>query len=246
MKATGMYFALAAVAAVCSSAALADVKAVEKVTIDSPQLNAAMESLPPQQREKMRAMGVGTNMQITLYASGNRQRTDVGAMSIYLDMNNQKMIQVNRTSKTMTSMPYSPEIVKQQMTGTTTHITPTGKTMVILSHVARLSKMTSVNTAQGVTTVGEIWSAPDVPALKSNPFAAQMGGMSMAEIAKIKGFPMKFKLTTTGGYTGKMTISGVVTSLSTTPLPSRTFAIPTGYRVGGPVFPMGGGMGAVR
>lgn len=246
MKAIGTRFALVAVAAVCSAAAQADVKAVEKVTIDSPQLNAAMESLPPQQREKMRAMGIGTNMQVTLFVSGNRQRTDVGAMSIYLDMNNQKMVQVNRANKTITSMPYSPELVKQQTVGTTTHVTPTGKTMMILGHVARLSKMTSENAAQGIKTVGEIWAATDIPAPKSNPFAAQMGGVNMAEIAKIKGFPMKFKLTTTGGYTGKMTVSGVVTALSTKPLPSKTFAIPTGYRPGGPAFPMGSGMGGVR
>ena len=246
MKAIGTCFALAVVAAVCSAAAHADVKAVEKVTIDSPQLNALLESASPAQREKFRQLGLAREMVVTIYTKGNKQRTDLGSTSVITNLDAHTTVTINRGNKTISTSPIDPEILKQQMTGTTTRITPTSKTMVILGHVAHLAKMTSVNAAQGVKTYGEIWSAPDIPGPKSNPFATQMGGVNMTEIAKIKGFPLKVKLTTTGGYTGKTTISAVATALSTNPLPSKTFAIPTGYRPGGPAFPMGGGMGAVR
>jgi hypothetical protein len=218
---------------------------VERIHIDSPQLNSMMQSMSPDQKKRMAAMGFSPDMVTTIYVSGNRQRTDAGPMSIFSDMNAHKVVMINHMTKTQTSMPLNTSAVQQQVAGMTANVVDTGKTSVILGHVAHLYKVSMDSAAQGTKTTGEIWAAPDIPGPKSNPFGAQMGGLNAAEMAKIKGFPLKFTLKVTGGPAGATTITGNVKSVSLAPLNASTFTVPAGYQQGAPMFP-GGGMGAGR
>jgi hypothetical protein len=244
MKATyfGVVLAFAGITAVIAPAH-ADVKAVESIHIDSPQLNSMMQSMSPEQKKRMAAMGFTTDMVTTIYLSGNRQRTDFGPMSVFSDEGAHKVVMINRTTKTQTSMPTNSQAMKQRLAGSSATVKDTGKTTVILGHVAHLYKISMSNPAQGATTTGEIWAAPDIQSPRSSSVGSPMGGLNMAEMAKIKGFPLKFVMKTSGGYAGATTITGAIKSLSTTPLPGSTFTVPPGYHQGSPMFP-GGGMGA--
>lgn len=244
MKATylGVILAFTGIAAVIAPVR-ADVKAVESIHIDSPQLNSMMQSMSPEQKKRMAAMGVTNDMVTTIYLSGNRQRTDFGPMSILSDESAHKIVMINRMSKTQTAMPSNSQMMKQQqLAGSSATVADTGKKTMILGHLAHLYKFTMNSPAQGAKMTGEIWAAPDIPSPRSSSFGSPLSGMNMAEMAKIKGFPLKFVMKTSGGYGGATTITGTVKSLSTAPLSASAFAVPPGYHQGAPMMP-GGGMG---
>jgi len=221
-------------AACCAPTAHADVKAVGIIKINSPQINAALQSLSPEQRKKMAAMGLSDKLSFTLYISGNHIRTDIGPTSIYTDLAAHKQVIVNRTNKTMSSSPLD----TASSGDASAHIIPTGKTAKILGHTAHQYKFDAASAATGTKTSGEIWAASDIPGPQANPFGAQLGALYSAEISKIKGLPLKTTIKSTGGYAGETTITGTVTSVSKNPLPARVFTVPSGYHQGS-VMPMG-------
>ena len=238
MKSRQIAAVVSLTAAVCGApAARADVKAVGTITIDSPQLNAALQSATPEQRKKLAAIGLANRLPFTLYILGSHMRTDIGPISVYADTARKTQLIVNRATKTMSSSSIDPGS-DSQSAGTAVKITSTGKTARILGHIARQYKISGSSAATGVSTTGEIWAAPDIPGPKVNPFGSQLGNLYAPELFKIKGLPLRSTIKTSGGYAGTTTIKGTVTAVSQAPLPARVFSAPSNYHEGS-VMPMG-------
>lgn len=241
LSATGAV--LGAVAAL-AGAAHADVKVVQSMTIDNPQLKAAMQSMSPEQRAQMAKMGIGGTIQSILYVSGRKSRTDIGAVnSTIINEASGKMTMINRTSHTYSTRPFGGTAGKTAG-GATASIKPTGKTKVILGHLCRDYRVNVSSASMPGGISGDIWAAPDLqrlplPALSGSPLAA-LG----SQWSKIAGLPLQVTLTAAGSSMGTTVVRTIATSIKTTPLPASVFAIPAGYQAG-PAYgnPMMGGMG---
>lgn len=234
---------IGAVAAL-AGAARADVKVVQAVTIDNPQFKAAMQSMSPEQRAQMSKMGIGGTITSTLYVSGRKSRTDVGAFnSTIVDQAAGKVTQINRTSHTYSTQSLGS--IANRARGATASVRPTGKTKTILGHLCRDYRLSvSGASATGGSVSGDVWAAPDLPrpalpTLSGGPEAALESQWS-----KITGMPLQMTLTLAGSSMGVTVVRTVATAIRTTPLPASVFAIPAGYRPG-PAYgnPMMGGMG---
>jgi hypothetical protein len=243
MKVFRLFFALAAAALAVS--AKADITVVQKLTIENPQLQAAMQSMSPEQKAQMAKMGVGGTMQTTTYISGHKSRTDIGAFnSTIVDQSNGKVIVLNRQSHTYSTRSLS-TVEKKAAKGATASVKATGKTKVILGHLCR-DYHVSVDTPSlpGGSISGDIWAAPDLP---QPALAAVSGGVTAAlesEWHKIDGMPLKMSLLIAGSEMGDTTVKTNAVSISTTPVAASVFSIPAGYQPGPTYSPgMGGAMG---
>jgi hypothetical protein len=219
----------------------ADVKVVEAMTIDSPQLKAAMKNMQPEQRAQMAKMGIGGTILSTIYVSGSKSRSDVGATnSTIVDSGSSKVTTLNRVAQTYSTEPF--DSAAAQAAGSKASVKPTGKTKVILGHLCRDYHVTiSTGGPSGGNVSGDIWSAADLP----HPNLSGGGGMAalMGQWNKMAGMPLLMTLTLAGGPAGTTTVHMVAKSVSTTSLPASTFAIPAGYKPGPAYNPMMGGMG---
>jgi hypothetical protein len=236
--------AVLGVIATCAGTAHADVKVVESMTVDNPQIKAAMKNMQPEQRAQMAKMGIGGTIVSTIYVSGGKSRSDVGAFgSTIVDPGSGKITLLNSTSRTYSTQPFSGLATKG--TGGASNAKPTGKTKLILGHLCRDYKVSgTLGAAPGGTFSGDIWAAADLPRPNLPPGAGGPLGALMRSGSKIAGMPLQMTLTMAGGPAGATTVHMAAKSVSKAPLPASTFAIPAGYRPG-PAYgnPMMGGMG---
>ncbi len=243
MKISHTLSVVGAVAAL-AGAAHADVKVTQAVTVDNPQLKAAMQSMSPEQRAQMSKMGLGGTITSTLYVSGRRSRTDIGPFnSTIVDQAAGKMTMINRTSHTYSTQPLGGVAARAKSAAAS--VKATGKTKVILGHLCRDYHL-SVTTPSmpGGSISGDVWAAADLPRL---PVSALSGGPTAAltsQWSKIAGMPLQMTLTVTGSPAGNTVVRTVATQVRTTPIPASVFAVPAGYQPG-PAYgnPMMGGMG---
>lgn len=223
---------LAALAAIAVPAARADLKVVQTLHIDSPQLKAYMDSMTPQQRASMSRSGnpllSGAPQVTTLYLRGGKSRADVGGVTYISDAATNQTTMINRRSHTYSTMQTpSPGAGAGQITAT---VKDTGQTKVIQGHPCRHYLMSATLPSQPGTVIqGDIWTAldlprPVLPASSQGPLAVMQGLMR-----KVSGFPLKTTLAVTGSPLGSTTVTTSVVSVSKAALPASDFAVPAGY-----------------
>ena len=222
---------LAALAAIAVPAARADLKVVQTLRIDSPQLKAYMDSMTPEQRAKMGRSGnpllSGAPQVTTFYVRGGKSRADVGPMTYVSDSATSQTTVINRRSHTYSTMQTPSGASTGQVAAT---VKDTGQKKVIQGHPSRRYLMSATLASQPGTVIqGDIWAAqdlpqPSLPASGQGPFA-----VFQSLLKKVKGFPLKTTLAVTGSPLGSTTITTSVVSVSKAPLPASAFAVPAGY-----------------
>ncbi len=232
MTKTAIAFSTLAVglAALTASAARADLKVVQTLRIDSPQIKAYLESMTPEQRAKMGHSGnpmfSGAPQVTTLYVHGSKSRADIGQMTYVSDAATNQTTVIDRRSHTFTTVQ-TPATPAGQITAT---VKDTGQKKVIQGHPSRRYAMTATLASQPGTVIqGDIWAAqdlprPTLPASGQGPMAVMQGLMR-----KIKGFPLKTTMAVTGSPLGNTTVTSSVVSVSQAPVPASAFAVPAGY-----------------
>ena len=222
---------LAALAAIAVPAARADLKVVQTLRIDSPQLKAYMDSMTPEQRAKMGRSGnpllSGAPQVTTFYVRGGKSRADVGPMTYVSDSATSQTTVINRRSHTYSTMQTPSGAGTGQVAAT---VKDTGQKKVIQGHPSRRYLMSATLASQPGTVIqGDIWAAqdlpqPSLPASGQGPFA-----VFQSLLKKVKGFPLKTILAVTGSPLGSTTVTTSVVSVSKAPLPASAFAVPAGY-----------------
>lgn len=225
--------ALASVA-LTASAARADLTVVQTTSISSPQLQAYMQTMTPQQRAQMAASGnplfSGKPIRSVIYVHGSKTRADAGPMTYIVDVAARRTVVINRRSHTYTIQPYRPGGAAGQAQAT---VRDTGQVKRIAGHPARRYLLTSTLASQPGTVIqGDVWAAqdlaqPSILGTGSGPF-----GAIQSQFRKVKGFPLKTSLAVTGSPLGSTTVQTGVISVSKAALPASVFAIPAGYRKG--------------
>ncbi len=235
---------VAAILALLTGAARADVKITQATTIDNPQLAAAMQSMSPEQKAQMAKMGMGGTILSTTYISGGKSRTDVGdANSVIVNKGSGQVTTLNRIAHTYSTQSYAAVYGRKQQ-GVTASVTPTGKTKTILGHSCRDYRLTMTSPAlQGGQISGDLWAATDLPRPPIPTMAGGAGAALSGQWSKISGMPLVMTLVVSGSPAGKTTVTSRATAISTTPIPASAFAVPAGYKPG-PAYasPMMGGM----
>ncbi len=212
-------------------ASRADLKVVQRVTIDSPQMKAMMESLSPQQRQRMNEMGMGMMSgrptQATLYARGPKARADLGLLSFVYDAGAGQIVTINRSAHT-----YSGQKIDRtrEAAGTQTTVKSVAGSKSVLGHACRhyTFRATSPNLPGG-EIVGDLWAAPDLPSLPAPVAQAGPVGALRGVYSKIKGLPLLTNVKVIGAPTGDMTVKTVATAVSQGMLSASLFAVPAGY-----------------
>ncbi len=226
----------AALAALSVATAHADLKVVQTTQVDSPQLDAYMQTMTPQQRAQMAHSGSllgGGPQQSTIFVHGTQTRADIGGMTYLVNSATHQTVVLNRRRHTYITRPYQAPGAggASQIQAT---VKATGQTKMVAGHPARRYTMTATVPSQPGTIIrGDIWAALDVPqpaqiATGSGPFAA-----IQSQFRKVKGYPLKTSLAVTGSPMGDTTINSSVVSVSKAPLPASVFAIPAGYTKSG-------------
>ena len=213
-----------------SAAAHADLKVVQTTRIDSPQLKAMEETMTPQQKAQMAHSGnplyQGGPQITSFYTQGTRTRVDLGPTTYLVDSAARKTQIINRRTRTYTVQPYRTGGGGQS----TVTVKDTKQTKVIAGHLCRHYFTTAtLASSPGTLVQGDIWAATDIAqpealSAGSGPFAALQ-----SQFRKIKGFPLKSSLVVSGSPLGNLTVQTSVVSVSKTPLPASTFAVPAGY-----------------
>ena len=223
--------ALAALTVIAAPAARADLKVVETLRIDSPQLKAYMDSMTPQQRAQMSRSGnpllSGAPQVTTFYVHGSKSRADVGPLTYVSDAATNQTTTINRRSHTYSTMQTPTTGGTGQTTST---IKDTGQTKVIQGHPSRHYLMSAtLASSPGTVIQGDTWAAQDLPQ-PSLPTSGQ-GPFAVLQnlLKKVKGFPLKTTLAVTGSPLGSTTATISVVSVSKATLPASDFAIPAGY-----------------
>lgn len=221
---------LTALAALAVPAARADLKVVQTLRIDSPQLKAYLDSMTSEQRAKMSRSGnpmfSGAPQVTTLYLHGGKSRADIGPMTYLSDAATSQTTVIDRRKHTYTTMQ-TPATPAGQITA---QVKDMGQTKVIQGHSAHRYAMTATLASQPGTVIrGDIWAAqdlprPSLPASGQGPMAVMQGLMR-----KVKGFPLKTTMAITGSPLGSTTVTSSVVSVSQAALPASAFAVPAGY-----------------
>jgi hypothetical protein len=215
--------------------ARADMKVVESVTFDNPQIKKMMANLPASQRSmaanSRMSMMDGRPIPLTIWSSGKKFRSDMMQRSVIIDGAANKMTMLDSAGRFYQTMPYMPPTGKYAP-GANAGIRDTGQTKMILGHKARhYAVEVSPQSKYGATVKGDIWAAADLP----QPAMAGPAGGPIAllgdKIKAVKGMPLTVSLVMSGSPAGgDITIKSVVQSISMSKLPASTFAIPAGYK----------------
>ena len=221
---------LAALAALAVPAAHADLKVVQTLRIDSPQLKAYLDSMTPQQRARMSRSGnpmfSGAPQVTTVYVRGSKSRADIGPLTYVSDAATHQTTVINRRSHTYTTVQ-TPATAAGQISA---QVKDMGQTKVIQGHPSRRYAVSATLASQPGTIIqGDIWAAQDLsqftlPASSQGPMAVMQG-----LLRKVKGFPLKTTMAVTGSPLGNTTFTTSVVSVSKAPLPASAFAVPAGY-----------------
>jgi hypothetical protein len=189
--------------------------------------------MPPQAKQMMNSLGFGPNgITMVMYGSGKKTRVDFGnLMSAIADRATTHVIMINRMMHTYNTMPSSSAAGAPRAT-----YKPTGRTKIILGHLCREYTGTS-NTPNGGTSKVDAWTTTDLPSM---PFASSLGSGDIP--SGLTGVPLAMTAVSTGPM-GPMTVHVHATSISSAPLPTSVFAVPSGYTqsAGGGMFPGMGG-----
>ncbi|MGO8672521.1 MAG: DUF4412 domain-containing protein [Capsulimonadaceae bacterium] len=240
-----------AVGAVAVSPAAADVTLTSHMTLDSPQMRAAMAKIPEQYRSQVSQF---TDQAYTIAVSGKKSRMDTPMMSTITDRDNDKIIELYASTKTYYVSKFDPATASQMLShpaGHSSHgmptdfvVTDTGKTSTLIGHPVHEYLVTGKlkNDDGTITTMTmDIWAAQDIGGADSAGFAALLPGSGKTQIT---GVPLSTTTTFAGGHEDGMSMKLVVTAINTDPIPASTFQIPDGFtQTTTPGMPGMGGMG---
>ena len=218
-------------AALTASAARADLKVVQTLRIDSPQIKAYLDTMTPEQRAKMGRSGnpmfSGAPQVTTLYVRGGKSRADIGPMTYVSDAATHQTTVIDRRRHTYSLMATPTGAAAGQISAT---VKDTGQTKVIQGHPSRRYAMRATLASQPGTVIqGDIWAAQDLPrpalpASGQGPLAVMQG-----LLRQVKGMPLKTTLAVTGSPLGNTTFTSSVVSVSRASLPASVFTVPAGY-----------------
>ena len=207
-----------------SNAARADVKLVQRVTIDNAQLKSMMAAMSPDQKAQMAQLGFTSTLTTTMYLHGAQARTDFGQSTVIVDGTHHTMTQINRLARTYSVQPYhvSPKAASIRAT-----VHDTGQSKLVLGRPTHHYTLQVTNPSTGTKGIsGDLWVAAGLP---TPPFSALPGGALQAGLSQIKGLPLLSHVVLNGGQGGKTTVNSVAQSVSVAPLPASAFAVPPGY-----------------
>lgn len=226
----------------------ADVKVVQAMTVDNPQIKAAMQNMSPDQRAMMAKAGMGGAVALTVYVSGKKSRIDFGAFtSAIVNEGAGRVTVLNRTARTFSTQSLKSAARKSADRGNAS-IEATGKSKTILGHLCREYRVSSgASAGPGSAMSGEMWVAGDLPRPSILAMPAGEAATLESQWNKVRGMPLQMTFTITGAQIGKTVVHSTAKSISKTPIPASTFAIPAGYKAGPAYFsPMMGGGGVGR
>jgi hypothetical protein len=208
---------------------ISDITTVTHTTMDIPSMHTGNSQKDAQMQSIMDKFSYSTT-----YMSGHKMRVESAMFTIISDMDAGKMWMLNPTKQTYTVTTYTPEQMKTMMKtmlkspsaggdGMTYKVNDTGRTTMILGHVARHYIVTMHMTVMGspMDMVDDILAAQDI----TLPYYTEMSG----GLTEIKGMPLVTSIKATGGPTGSMNMKMTVTSISTDPIPASKFQVPDGY-----------------
>ena len=215
---------------IMAAAAHADLKVTQRTTIQNPQLSAMIQSMSPAERAQMAQTGgffSGGPVTVVIYLHGDEARVDLGAQSTVINLGTHKMFSLDRKAHTYTVSTYTPQAGPAVQA--TVH--DTGPSQVILGHRTRRYQVAvTAPSLEGGRLTGDVWSAPDLPALPTAFFAGGPAAALQSLFHSIKGLPLKINALLTGTSLGNTAIQSSALSLSKNPLPLSVFQVPHGYR----------------
>lgn len=230
--------------ALASSAARADLKAVETTKIDLSQMTINGQPLTDQQLDVIKSMPMFKNggMQATLYVKGTRTRIETPMAVAITDSVAKTVTTLNPADKTYFVQPVpdahsNPMISKAKVT-----VNDLNTTKKILGYTCHGFQLT-MNIGLGVFDA-TLWAAPDVGPL---PTGVSTGNPQLDTImGKVNGFPLEMDGAISSDMFGKAGMSYLVASIATDPLPDTLFAPPADFtKVDAPApAMMPGGLGA--
>lgn len=217
------------------SAARADLTITQKTVIQCPGMQQMLGEIPVEQRapllKMMSPMLTGTPWITTTYLKGTRMRTDMGQTSLVVNSASGDALTIDRVTHRYSVGPYDPF---QASSGSfTCHITPTDEHATLLGQPVRryIVAMTSSVLPHSPIS-GEIWAAPNLPTPPDAGFAGGAGAMFQAEMAKVQGMPLAYRLVYKDTPAGDISVTSYATSIAKTALSEEAFRAPQGYEQG--------------
>jgi hypothetical protein len=132
------------------------------------------------------------------------------------------------------------------------HIEPTSQTSHLFGHLVHKYRVTMVCSVLPKSTItGEIWAASDMPAPPSPGYLDGNAASLEAEMSKIKGMPLAYKLDYQNTPAGDIKVESYPTEINEDTLEASVFSIPSDFHKGetrvasgmpSTGFPLGDGM----
>ncbi len=223
--------ALTFVGMVGAAAAHADLRVVQKTTIQNPQLTAMVQSMSPAQRAQMAQTGglfSGGPVTLVISTHGGEARVDFGKQTTLFNAATRRVTTLDRAAHTYTTSAFAPQAgAPVQAT-----VRDTGQSKMIDGHRARRYTVAlSGPQLEGGQLTGDVWSAPDLPPLPTALFASGPAAALQGLFHSIKGLPLRINVLVTGTPIGTTAVQSSALSVSVKPLSPSVFRIPAGYRL---------------
>ncbi|MCW3061913.1 MAG: hypothetical protein JWQ02_3734 [Capsulimonas sp.] len=254
MKTSAGFLLLTIAAAAAAQPARADLSIVQTTTIDAPGVKSMLSEIPQASRAPLLGMIspmlTGAPWITTTYLKGQRMRTDMGQTTTVINADSGNQFTLNRQTQAYSVGPYDPF---QKAAGTMTcTITPTDQTQSMLGRTVRRYAVTMTSSVLPSSAIqGEIWAAPDLPTPPVPGFTDGTAAAMQAEMSKVKGMPLAYRLVYHNTPAGDITLTSYATQIREDTLTASTFTIPSSYHKGmtrtdtgmpSTGFPLGDGM----
>lgn len=215
--------------------ARADLTITQKTVIQCPGIQKMLAEVPEEQRapllKMMSPMLTGAPWVTTTYLKGTRMRTDMGQTSLVVNSASGDALTINRLTHRYSVGPYDP--FSSSSGSFTCHISPTDEHATMFGQTVRRYLVTLTSSVLPNSPIsGEIWAAPNLPTPPEAGFAGGSGAMFQAEMSKVKGMPLAYKLIYKNTPAGDITVTSYATSLEKTTLSAAAFRAPAGYEPG--------------
>jgi hypothetical protein len=215
--------AIFAVATACSSA-IADLTVVNKSVFDYSKMRINGQPVSQDQIKMIQGSLAGAGVgNTTSYYSGKRAKISTTGSTVLLDLSSNQMTILMAATKTYMTMPMNGGMFSNYTQGMQSSIKDLGQTKTILGHTAHLMKYYAKNAL--MTISGYVWVAPDLTEADS------FQKMSQSNLTGLKGLAMKASVEVSSpSMFGALSTKTEVTSLSTDPVPTSTFDMPSDYK----------------
>ena len=180
--------------------------------------------------------------EMRMYMAPKHFRMDMGLIGMIVDLDTKKMVTLNNTAHTYTEKDFDPAQTKDLMSNLMgnktvyTSVVDTGKTTKYMGHDVRhfTAEMTVTlpqpNLPPNMRTMNvtmDILAAQDLPQTDQDMLATY--GSMMGTPSKLKGLALMTRATYTSGILNGTVMNMNATAVSTKPIDTIVFDIPTGF-----------------